>query len=119
MARTSLGAAKGPWIRVCVLLLLAEQPAHGYELLRGLEGLGAHHTDTGTLYRVLRRTERDGLTFSIWEDAESGPPRRVYELTSIGRDVLEEEMQALETSRDLMDGFLSRCRNLTAVRSSV
>ncbi len=114
MAAITIGGTSSTWIRACVLLLLGEQPAHGYELLRDLERLGAHGVDSGSLYRVLRRTERDGLTRSRWEAAESGPPRRVYGLTATGSRVLAEVATELEQSRQLVNLFLDRSRDLSA-----
>ena len=47
-----------PWL----LLLLAQKPAHGYELLERLQALPeAPSADRGHLYRTLRRLEEQGL----------------------------------------------------------
>jgi len=107
-----LGGASSAWIRACVLLLLEEQHAHGYDLLTNLEGVGVHCVDTGTLYRVLRRTERDGLTQSKWESADSAPPRRTYSLTDLGRCALDKITADLDHSRELTESFLARAHGL-------
>ena len=53
-----------PWL----LLLLAENPAHGYELLERLKVLPeAPNADRGHLYRTLRRLEEQGLVTSTWQ----------------------------------------------------
>ncbi len=113
-AATSVGGTNNAWIRACVLLLLAEQPAHGYELLTDLEALGAHCVDSGTLYRILRRTERDGLTLSMWEPAGSGPARRIYRLTSMGLGTLEDLAADLARTRELAERFVARTQGLSA-----
>jgi len=64
----------------------------------------------GTLYRVLRRTERDGLTQSEWKPAESGPARRMYSLTNLGRCALDEITADLDHTRELTQGFVARAR---------
>ena len=109
-AAMTVGGASSAWIRACVLLLLGERPAHGYELLTNLEGFGLHGVDTGTLYRVLRRTERDSLTQSKWEPTDSGPARRMYSLTNVGRCALDEITADLDHTRKLTEGFVARAR---------
>ena len=50
-----------------LLLLLAERPTHGYELLEALPALtGEDRVDVGNLYRVLRGLEDEGLVRSEW-----------------------------------------------------
>ena len=90
--RGSFGS--GPWTvraRVerftepAILLLLRESPKHGYQLLERLPELSAEagHVDLGNLYRLLRAMEGEDLVSSAWQ-TDSGPPRRVYQLTATG-----------------------------------
>ena len=51
------------FLRPCLLLLLREQPAHGYELLERLRTFGFAR-DPGGLYRALRGLEQDGFVRS-------------------------------------------------------
>ena len=76
------------YLRPCLLLLLAEGTAHGYELLDQVAGLGLDRVDPGGLYRCLRAMEQEGLVRSEWEPSASGPARRTYELTDEGADWL-------------------------------
>lgn len=72
----------GPFL----LLLLAESPGHGYELVERLKAVGFTEGRAGSLYRELRRLEDGGLVASHWEASQTrGPARRVYELTTAGR----------------------------------
>ena len=96
------------FLRPCLLLLLREQPAHGYQLLERLRSLGFAREDPGGLYRMLRRLERDGLVRSAWERSEEGPDRRIYELTRRGTEELHRHAKGLARSRDVLDVFLSR-----------
>ena len=92
-----------------LLLLLAERPAHGYELLEQLPELtGERRIDMGNLYRVLRALEEDGLVTSRWEAGEPGPSKRIYDLTPAGRRLLEEWATALQRARERIDTFLDR-----------
>ena len=49
------------FLRPCLLLLLREERAHGYDLLERIQSLGFDGSDPGGLYRALRALENDGL----------------------------------------------------------
>ena len=96
------------FLRPCLLLLLREQPAHGYELLERLEPLGFVRDDPGGLYRALRALEAEGLVRSAWEASRVGPDRRIYELTRAGMEELHRLAKGLAEARTVLDRFLSR-----------
>jgi PadR family transcriptional regulator, regulatory protein PadR len=98
------------FVQACVLLFLAKEPAHGYDLFQNLAafGLGDDLPDLATLYRNLRRMEARGLLSSEWLPGSAGPGRRGYQLTSKGWLYLEKWTQALERGRALMDRFLAK-----------
>jgi len=92
-----------------LLLLLAEQPAHGYELLeRATELVPGERADMGGLYRVLRALEEDGLVRSEWDADEPGPAKRRYELTSAGHELLRAWAKALRETQHVVDAFIRR-----------
>src|SRR5687767_1865505 len=92
-----------------LLLLLREQPAHGYELLDSLaELLPGERVDMGNVYRALRAMERDGLVSSEWRGDVPGPARRIYALTEAGAAVLDEWVVALGRAGERIDAFLGR-----------
>ena len=74
-------------MRYGLLTLLAEEPAHGYELKTGLERAagGSWAINVGQVYSTLRRLERDGL---VVEDATTAD-HRDYRITPIGRAELD------------------------------
>lgn len=94
--------------RPCLLLLLAEASAHGYELIDRLRPFGFELGDPASIYKSLRQMEADGLVTSSWEVSSRGPARRVYALTSDGRDLLESWALTLAQSRAILDRFLER-----------
>ena len=96
------------FLRPCLLLLLRERPSHGYDLLERLGALGFGRDDPGGLYRALRALERERLVRSAWEDSDSGPDRRIYELTRAGREELHRAAKGLAAGRRTLDAFLSR-----------
>ncbi len=103
------------FLRPCLLLLLREQPAHGYELLERLRPLGFAGDDPGGLYRALRALERDGLVHSAWEPSANGPARRIYELTRAGMEELHRRSKSLVRARSTLDVFLSRYGEFVAL----
>jgi PadR family transcriptional regulator PadR len=103
------------FLRPCLLLLLREHPAHGYDLLERLRPLGFSREDPGRLYRALRSLEADGLVRSVWEKSTSGPDRRCYELTRTGMEVLHDSAQALVVTDQILDVFLSRYSEFVAL----
>ncbi len=105
------------FLRPCLLLLLREQPAHGYDLLERLAAFGFSREDPGRLYRALRALESDGLVHSAWETSDSGPDRRTYTLTRPGMEELHRAAHELLSSRSVIDAFLSRTSEFVALGS--
>jgi PadR family transcriptional regulator, regulatory protein PadR len=95
------------FLRACLLLLLREQPSHGYDLVERLKDFG-FDKDPGGVYRALRALERDGLLHSAWEASSAGPARRGYELTWEGEQVLAAWSATLAGSRAMLDKYLAR-----------
>jgi PadR family transcriptional regulator, regulatory protein PadR len=97
------------FLRPCLLLLLHESPAHGYELRERLRPLGFSRDDPGRLYRALRALEGANLVRSAWHASSGGPDRRTYELTRAGEERLREAAEELQAMHVLIDTFLQRC----------
>ena len=106
------------FLRPCLLLLLREQPAHGYELLECLRAFGFDGSDPGGLYRTLRKLEDDTLVRSAWEASEAGPHRRIYEITRPGMEELHRRAKGLAEARQSLGTFLSRYEEFVALRRS-
>ena len=79
-----------------VLLSLAEQPRHGYSILKDIETMSGGRVllSTGTLYGALQRLFGDGWIERIEED-NTPRDRRTYRLTSRGRRNLQIEIERL------------------------
>ncbi len=88
-----------------LLLLLDRGATYGYKLRGELDAQGLD-TDPGTVYRVLRRLERDGLVQSRWMGSVAGPRRRFYRLTAKGRRLLDDIAELITTVRDSHDAFV-------------
>ena len=79
-----------------VLVSLAEQPRHGYSILKDIEALsrGRVLLSTGTLYGALERLLDQGWIERVEEDA-APRDRRTYRLTSLGRRNLQTEIERM------------------------
>ncbi|MFG1778533.1 PadR family transcriptional regulator [Micromonospora sp. NPDC049051] len=73
---------------MCLLALLAAEPAHGYELVRRLDTAGFGTVSYGTVYPLITRLHRLGLVTSASKPSPSGPSRKVYRLTESGHERL-------------------------------
>jgi DNA-binding PadR family transcriptional regulator len=90
-----------------LLLRLHQGPAHGYSLLDGLDEFGLGELDPSMVYRVLRDMEDLGWVTSTWDEQQTqGPPRRIYELSALGDEVLAEWTRDLEQSKSRIERFL-------------
>ena len=101
-------ATSASFLRACVLLLLHECPAHGYELLDRLKRFGFDAGDSGWLYRTLRSLEGERLCVSAWEPSSAGPRRRTYYLTGRGDEALASSVDTLRASVRAMESYLER-----------
>ena len=92
-----------PWL----LLLLAQRPGHGYDLMARLgddEELPC--AEPGLLYRTLRQMEEVGCVTSEWDTTAAGPARRVYSITAQGLEMLHAWKPRIEHVRRRLDRFL-------------
>jgi len=97
------------FLRPCLLLLLQERPAHGYDLVERLHASFIDDTDAGGVYRTLRAFEREGLVQSSWCTSSAGPARRIYALTELGEVSLGRQVETLQVTHHLLHSFLARC----------
>jgi poly-beta-hydroxybutyrate-responsive repressor len=88
-----------------VLLAVSLQRAHGYLIEEYLRSVGFLSLEMSTLYRTLRQLEKDGLLHSSWEPGPTGPARRVYSLTDLGRGWLDQWAGTLDIYRRMLDQF--------------
>ena len=79
-----------------VLLSLAEEPRHGYSILKDVERMsgGRVKLSTGTLYGALHRLLDNAWIERVEED-ESPRDRRPYRLTARGRRNLQLEVERM------------------------
>ena len=76
-----------------ILLVLSQmrEPTYGYNLVKKLNDRDIP-MDANTLYPLMRRLEGQGLLKSQWDTGE-GKPRKYYQITPDGQEVLEKTKQ--------------------------
>jgi len=79
-----------------ILLSLAEQPRHGYAILKDVEEMsdGRVVLSTGTLYGALGRL-LDDRWIERFEEQEASRDRQAYRLTPKGKTILQAEVARL------------------------
>lgn len=91
-----------------VLLMLRDEPTHGYDLADRLSEFGGADVDYGNLYRLLRVLEEEGVVDSVWDDDAPGRAKRMYEITDEGRRLLDGWAVGLRRVRGQVEDFLER-----------
>jgi PadR family transcriptional regulator PadR len=95
------------WLVPVTLVMLKQWNIYGYELMERAVELGFETANPGTVYRTLRKMEKDGLCESKWEPQSSGgPPRRMYSITDAGGAYLNLWVRSMEQYQQTMDAFL-------------
>lgn len=90
------------------VLAAAREPLYGYQIAKRLEqnAGGVLVGKQSALYPVLRNLSSTGLLDTHVEPSVSGPPRRYYRITPLGRRVLREWIEAWTETRRFVDATL-------------
>jgi PadR family transcriptional regulator PadR len=80
-------------LELAILGCLWPGKLYGLEILRRLERDADLVLSAGTVYPLLSRLKAEGLLKSEWVEADSGHPRKYYQLTPKGRG------RAVDTAR--------------------
>ncbi len=92
----------------CILFLLKEKPAHGYEIMEKLSSLAFLDSipDPSVVYRHLRNLEEEGKVESELVPGSGGPARKVYSMTSGGEDYLRMWILKIRRRKGSLETFL-------------
>ena len=91
---------------LCLLAVMGEGPAYGYEMTKRLRARGLSIVGEGSIYPLLGRLERDGLVETRREASNGGPPRKYYSLSPDGERSLEAGVEEWMAARVAIDGAL-------------
>ncbi len=76
-----------------VLAALRQGEAYGYQLLQRINRIDGLALTESTVYPMLARLKREEFVSVRSAASPSGPPRRYYQLTDLGRRRLEEMLK--------------------------
>lgn len=91
---------------LCLLAVIADGPAYGYEMTTRLAQRGLGAVADGSIYPVLGRLERERLVETFRSAGNGGPPRKYYRLTEAGRDALARWSEEWRATRAGVDSVL-------------
>jgi len=80
---------------VLLLARLADGPSHGYELRKRIEERTGYALSNNSLYPTLRRFSEAGAVTKSAEPQDGKPPRHVYAITDVGRELLHDMLADL------------------------
>jgi len=74
-------------LEYCILSIISRGEIYASDIISELKKAQLLVVE-GTLYPLLTRLKNNGLLSYIWKESTSGPPRKYYEITQEGLDVL-------------------------------
>lgn len=91
-------------LEYCILSIISRGEIYASDIIAELKKAQLLVVE-GTLYPLLTRLKNNGLLSYTWKESTSGPPRKYYQITDVGLDVLarlditwKELVFAVETS---------------------
>ena len=96
-------------LMLLAVLARSDKAMYGYQIAKQLEGKGegALAGKQSALYPVLRNMHASGLLDSHVEPSVSGPPRRYYQITADGREVLQAWTAEWLRTRDFVQSIVT------------
>lgn len=85
-------------LEYCILSIIAKGEIYASDIIHELKSAKLLVVE-GTLYPLLTRLKNNGLLVYNWQESTSGPPRKYYQLSDAGREVL---LQLDKTWEDLV-----------------
>ena len=76
-------------LEYCVLSIISRGEIYASDIIAELRTAKLLVVE-GTLYPLLTRLKNNGLLSYNWVESTSGPPRKYYTLTQVGKDILSQ-----------------------------
>ena len=92
----------------CVLAVIRQAPAYGYEIAQTLAACGFGQIAEGTIYPLLLRLEKNGAVRAETRPSPLGPSRKYYSLTQAGERALEDFMASYAELSRAVDRLLAK-----------
>ncbi len=95
---------------LAVLAVLDNGDAYGYDIVRQLRERGLEDVAEASVYGTLRRLYEGEYVSSYMKPSDSGPHRKYYTLTDIGRSKLNDDGKDWTRFSEIMETVLDRRR---------
>lgn len=76
-------------LEFCILNAIRGTSLYGYDIVRTLRDIEGLVISEGTIYPILSRLKREGFVQTTIKESNEGPPRKYYELTEAGENMLD------------------------------
>lgn len=86
-------------LELCVLSIISEDEVYPSDIINKLKEAQLIVVE-GTLYPILSRLKNAELLDYTWKESVSGPPRKYYTITAIGKNFLDELMGTWDALND-------------------
>ena len=91
-------------LEVLVLSLLDEGDKYGFELVEEISK--SIDISEGTIYPSLRKLYNSAMVETYLQESSSGPPRKYYKLTELGRKMLRIQLKEWKEFTDQVNKIL-------------
>lgn len=82
-------------LELCVLSTIAKKESYPSDILKDLKKSKLIVVE-GTIYPLLNRLKNANYLEYTWKESKSGPPRKYYTITEIGKEFLNELIKTWE-----------------------
>jgi PadR family transcriptional regulator PadR len=76
-------------LEYCILSIISRGEIYASDIIEELKAAKLLVVE-GTLYPLLTRLKNNGLLTYNWQESTSGPPRKYYQLSEIGSEILNQ-----------------------------
>ncbi len=94
-------------LEYCILSIISRGETYASDIIEELR-IAKLLVVEGTLYPLLTRLKNNGLLVYNWQESTSGPPRKYYQLSDLGKEVLN---QLDQTWQDLSYAVQTSIKN--------
>ncbi len=94
-------------LEMCILSIINNNEAYPSDIINQLKR-GELIVVEGTLYPILTRLKNFGMLDYYWQESTSGPPRKYYKITELGRESLT---QLIENWNQFVTGVNQSLKN--------
>lgn len=92
-------------LELCILNSIKGTSLYGYDIVRKLREIPSLVISEGTIYPILSRLKREGLLGTSIKESSEGPPRKYYELTEKGQNILRQMNTYWQDTRNGTDSL--------------